>query len=136
MGKKFTSTRENPAHKKSVVVETPGKSFCQKISWRFSHMDCGGKGKCTFKLLHDFAGYLHQYEQLSRAEIEGRPHCHPLNPTKLSKVGRERVNAIKLEADTLYQLDFSTPCRLWGFWTENVFNVVWLDQDHAFYTCA
>lgn len=136
MGNKRIRNREQPAHKKSIATEAPGRSFSQKISWRFSHMDNGGRGKCSFKLLHDYAGHFHRYEKLSRDEIEGKAHCHPLNPAKLSDVGQCRIQAIGLEVDTLYQLDFATPCRLWGFWTENVFNVVWLDQDHSFYTCT
>lgn len=119
-----------PAH-----AQNPDSYRDKKIGWRFTRMDSGGKGKCSLKHLHDYIDRVCFYEKRTRREIENTPHCHPCAVEKLSKVAQERIRTLNLDETTLFQLDFNTPCRLWGVWDENIFDVIWLDREHDFYVC-
>lgn len=128
--KKAPSLPDLETQKKPILSSI---NTTEKVAWRFSRMDCGGKGKCSLRLLHDYDKKLTSYENFTRKEVEAKDHCHPCNPGKLSKIGKERIKALRLDVATLYQLDLGTPCRLWGVWDGSVFNVIWLDQAHDFY---
>ncbi len=105
----------------------------QNIAWRIFSMDQGGKFKCTLKELEPYREKLAFYESLSREEAETMKHCHPLGAAKLSDAGQARATALGFELDTFYQLKLDRAGRLWGFWTQNVFNILWLDRTHDVY---
>lgn len=105
----------------------------QPIAWNFSRMDPGGKFACSLKKLDEFVKKLVAFEGKTIEQIMSLDHNHPLSTKKLSSIAKNRVEALRLDSETLYQLNLGTPVRLWGILEHNIFHVIWLDREHAVY---
>jgi hypothetical protein len=60
-------------------------------------------------------------------------HNHPLGVDKIAAFAKERLKALNIDIKTLYQINLSTPVRLWGIKEHNIFHILWLDKDHKIY---
>ena len=96
-------------------------------------MDSKGKFRCSLALLDPYTKQLIELEHLKIRDILNKKHNHPMNVKKLSKDARARIDILKIEEETLFQLDLQTPVRLWGFFEDNIFYCLWLDQMHEVY---
>jgi len=117
------------------TIESPNKIDSMKIGWNFSRMDTKGCFRCSLQLLHDYHDKLVKIEGKTKSELLQGNHNHPLALSKISRVAQARVTELRIEDETIYQLNIGTPARLWGIWEHNIFHILWLDPEHKVYLC-
>ena len=78
---------------------------------------------------------LNHYNSMTWDQIRGCRHNHPMDINVLSKDFISRINTIFGEnsPETLWQLDIDGKHRIWGCRVENVFYVMFDDQQHKGY---
>ena len=106
-----------------------------EIAWRFTYIDRRGPFKFTFKELNYYLKEIIKFEKMTKEMIVNKGHSHPIPVSKLQNKERMRLKELDLHNASLFQLDIKTPARLFGFFTKNLFNIIWLDKKHEVYKC-
>jgi len=141
MRKKPRSTQQPHPQKKPRSIEDVGNIGTQLFRWRvnnkyvdYDHMDWGwGKLSCRdfFNILID---RLHDFEQTTWADLEKRKSCHPMPVENIEAKAQQRLSeTCGDEIDSLYQVDITPKCRLWGYRDRTIFYLIWHDPNHSVY---
>ena len=141
MSKKPRASSKPSPQKRPRTIEDVSRIGSQFFRWRVSnkyidydHADWGwGKLSCRdfFQILID---RLHAFEQSSWGDLEKRQSCHPMPVENIEASAQQRLNEIcGDEIDSLYQVDISPRCRLWGYRDRTIFFLIWHDPNHTVY---
>lgn len=95
--------------------------------WGWGHLTC----KDFFQILIE---RLHDYEQTTWDDLAHRQSCHPMPVENIEPDAQERLCEVcSGEIDSLYQIDISPRCRLWGYRDRTIFYLIWHDPNHTVY---
>jgi len=141
MVKKVRASSKPPPQMRPRAIEDVSHIGRQFFRWRVSnkyvdygHADWGwGKLSCRdfFQILID---RLHDFEQTSWEDLERRRSCHPMPVENIEASAQQRLNEVcGDEIDSLYQVDISPKCRLWGYRDRTILFLIWHDPKHTVY---
>jgi hypothetical protein len=118
---------------RAAILNDPETVFALPISWNFHMMDSKGEWACGFQPLLGYLGRLPHFERRTIRDVfvTGDRHSHPMSTQKISKKAQDRLNALNIDVETIYQLSLDQKCRLWGILEYNIFNILWLDVNHT-----
>lgn len=144
--KKPTSKVKIKAQKKPRTDSaiSPESSHHKKPAWKLAKMDFGGDWGFNkinrASILRELHRKLRNFEGMTWAEIEratGRSgklnHSIRIDRLKTSVQNRLRELRLLEEHDYLYSLHFDATGRLWGIKDNEIFYILWWDQDHTVY---
>ena len=131
VGKCVRSASAISPNKAVKISEQTG--YDMLIGWNFHIMDSSGSFKCSLADLQKYQKELSGLEKYTVRQVLEKEHNHPLPYSKISETAKNRLNALNLDFETLFQLNLGTPVRLWGFFDQNIFQILWLDPDHKVY---
>jgi len=95
--------------------------------WGWGHLTC----RDFFQILIE---RLHDYEQTTWDDLAHRQSCHPMPVENIEPDAQERLYEVcNGEIDSLYQIDISPRCRLWGYRDRKSFYLIWHDPNHTVY---
>ncbi|MFC1933087.1 hypothetical protein ACFLXU_05625 [Chloroflexota bacterium] len=95
--------------------------------WGWGHLSC----KDFFQILVE---RLHDYEQTTWDDLSRRQSCHPMPIDIIEPEAQGRLCELcGSEVDSLYQVDISQRCRLWGYRDRTIFYLIWHDPEHTVY---
>lgn len=132
-----------PSSKIANAYRNETKSLGSNCSFSFKYLQMTDN---TFKVNHDDAGYYHKViERLQGLSTTSVPdlmanrssalRCHPIDWGD-ARVSRGSFGILREDelCDKPYQISISkNKGRLHGFFTGDIFNIVWFDKDHDLY---
>ena len=107
--------------------------------WRFTDcdtgLDCGWsfhKKRLGEKFWDVIFPKLREFETMTWSDIllKGKKQNHSIAVDSLNKVAQERLEALQIEAEDVYSLRLGGKLRLYGLLIENVYHILWFDDDH------
>ena len=118
----------------------PESSWGKRIVWAFS--DCDVAPNCEWAIngerlqnvfwetIFPKMRYL-GLSTLNEIFIRAKKENHAIAVDTLNKCARDRLNELKIEAESLYSIRLGGTLRLYGFLVENVYHLVWFDSGHG-----
>lgn len=123
------------------ALEEPSQLGSKLFKWRvnskyidFDHQEWGwGHLTCKY-FFQTLIERLHEYESMPWDEIARRDSCHPMPVQNIEPAAQDRLREMfNNEIDTLYQVDTTKRCRLWGYRDRTIFYLIWHDPNHTVY---
>lgn len=135
--RKKVRQREIPSGKSVVQREQPGKIYQERPAWRFVNSDTK-MWEFTQERLKDvwwseILPYLKSNENRRWSEIfvEANKQNHSLKPKNLNLCAIKRLEELRIEQDAIYSLRVTGKHRIYGYFSDKVFNILWFDDDHG-----
>ena len=63
--------------------------------------------------------------------LTAKKQNHSIVMDELNKVARDRLDELKIEAESIISLRLTGTHRLYGYMVGSVFNILWFDQNHG-----
>jgi hypothetical protein len=98
----------------------------QHPEWGWGRLNC----KDFFNILME---RLHEFEQMTWDDLASRKSCHPMPVEHICAAAQKQLSQVCDEIDSLYQVDISPKCRLWGYRDRTIFYLIWHDPNHTVY---
>lgn len=106
-----------------------------KFKWRAHALDWDGEwswGKIDLRIAFgEIVPKLHQFEEMTWAEIEGRTGSHFIDCSDLCKEAQGRLEQIQEGADQLFSLRIDGKHRVWGVREIAMLRLLWWDPEHS-----
>lgn len=107
-------------------------------SWKFVSCDQDGawafsQARLTETFWTNILPKLREFESMkwSQITIEAKKQHHSIDVDFLNKVARDRLDQLKIEAESLLSLRLGGTLRLYGFMVGSAYNILWYDDDHG-----
>lgn len=135
--KKKVKRREQPKNKYISRDENPDSYYSETPAWSFKNAD---QDKWAFteenvgdSFWSEILPKMSSFESKTWQEIlvTNKKQNHSLPLGQLNKVAQKRLESRYIEAEALISLRLSGKCRLYGYMTGRVFNILWYDNDHG-----
>lgn len=137
--KRSKTVRQNYSPDQKLVVQTqhPEAYYDEKPSWNFNTCD-----KMRWAFTKDAVGDLFWQEILPHLQalesqkwqdilLTAKKQNHSIVMDELNKVARDRLDELKIEAESIISLRLTGTHRLYGYMVGSVFNILWFDQNHG-----
>lgn len=134
---KTVGRKENPFTNKVCRGDNLEQYYFQKPAWNFSSID---KDFWSFNRENvgdyfwtDILPRLQAFETQTWNEIlvTNKKSNHSIDAHALNKSARDRLDSLFIEMNSIISLRLNSTCRLYGYMTENVFNLLWYDDNHG-----
>lgn len=135
--KKEIKQKETPNGKVLAQGGSPEQYYAQNPVWAFNNADqdmwAFSQDHIGKRIWTEILPRLRNLETQTWNEIlvKNKKQNHSLPVNNLNKIAQERLVQKYIEASSLISLRISGTHRLYGYMTEQVFNVLWYDDDHG-----
>lgn len=128
---------EYPIGKGIIQGGNPNQYYLQSPAWTFANSD---QDMWAFSKEHvgeliwtEIIPQLRNLETQTWSEIlvKDKKKNHSLYLNELNKTARDRLTERYIEAESLISLRITGTHRLYGYMAENVFNILWYDDEHG-----
>jgi len=99
----------------------------------YDHKEWGWEKVTIQKFFKELLNRLQDYETMTWDEILRHQSCHDMEASELCGDAQRRLQEMRLDIDTLHQLQITQKYRLWGFRHLQTFYLIWHDPNHTVY---
>lgn len=131
--KKIT-IKETPSNAKAAVTtENPDRFYGCYPSWRFLKIDKDNWTVDKHCFWDVILPNLKNFESMTWDEIlrKSNNNHHFIDVSSLNDVAQKILAERRIEAESVMSLRFTGTHRLYGIMDDNVFNILWYDENHG-----
>lgn len=134
---KIVKQRQTPDSRVAKTTKDPDKYYDEKPAWNFVNAD-----QTNWSFTQENVGdliwteilpFLKSLERMTWKEILliNKSNNHSIDISKLNKIARNRLTEKFIEENSIISLRISATHRLYGYMINNVFNLLWYDNNHG-----
>ena len=130
---KKVKRRFSPAGNVPRSVQSPDTFNAAHPSWRFSLCDKACWGITADDFINDILPKLKEWETQTWNEIlvVSKKQNHSIDVEKLNKIAQNRLEELRIEAQSIVSLRLQGTHRLYGYRSESIFYILWYDKNHG-----
>ena len=131
--KRIGNLKHNPQSPHVTSTKNPETFNSSSPSWCFRLCDKEYWTLTASDFMMEILPKLKEWESQTWNEIlvKANKQNHSIDAEKLNKLARERLDMMRIEAQSIVSLRLQGTHRLYGYRIGSVFYILWYDKDHG-----